>query len=231
MTRRTRRKFEKCMDYECDMIRVDASDIKDGTLSEPNDIIFTIFTLANVAVSAADVIHARNDADCSYRETYKTVCLRLRDAIMNVKTFYRKYFPHGGYYGAPRLAFESMFSMAEAMPCDVKSWDEFDDQCYRIFGSIRALMMYVYDPKYHLKYDVKNGDSIWEEDGETPFHRYWESRAANCFIDEHALATGLFISHEMFDLDLGPMVIHYVEGEPDSDHPVDPMGTADLPID
>lgn len=231
MTRRTRRKFEKCMDYECDMIRVDASDIKDGTLSEPNDIIFTIFTLANVAVSAADVIHARNDADCSYRETYKTACLRLRDAIMNVKTFYRKYFPHGGYYGAPRLAFESMFSMAEAMPCDVKSWDEFDDQCYRIFGSIRALMLYVYDPKYHLKFDAKNGDSIWEEDGEIPFHRYWESRAANCFIDEHALATGLFISHEMFDLDLGPMVIHYVEGEPDSNHPADPMGTADLPID
>lgn len=198
MTKRVKRKFEKSMDWERGMIAADAYNMKSGMLDEPNDIFDTLITLAEVATSTYRSILAREEAGSSYRETYKTACLTVRDAILNIRDFYHTHFKTGGYYGAPRVVFESLFAIAEAMPCDVKSREEFETQLFRIYGVTHTLMCHVYNPNLHRKYT--EGTYVWDEDGMTPYHRYWDGEAANSLIDEHAQARGDNITRETFVL-------------------------------
>ena len=206
MTNRIKRKFERSMDTEWGFVNEMRDDVERGVFTEPNDMITPIYTMIRVAVPAFNLLIDREAKGRSYRETYKVALSVVREAIFNVRDLYRQHFTTGGYYGAPRYVFETLFSAAEAMPCDVHTHEEFEVHVYRVYSAIYDLMMFYYSPGKHREYEEDVGRYIWEEDGFPWFHNYWESPAVLNFIDEYRIATPQNVSRET--IYLGP--IHYV---------------------
>lgn len=205
MTNRIKRKFERSMDTEWGFVNQTRHDVENGVFSEPNDMIEPIYTLIRVAVPAFDLIIAREDKGCSFRETYKVALSVVREAIFNVRDLYRQHFPTGGYYGSARHVFEALFSAAEALPCDVHSHDEFEVHVYRIYCSIYWLMAGYYNRYEHKRYNEDAGCDVWDEDGFTWFHKYWDSPAALNVLNGYPAATPQKISRETVYLG----TIHY----------------------
>lgn len=193
------------MDMEWGFVNQTRRDVENGVYSEPNDMIEPIYTLIRVAVPAFNLLIVREAKGRSYRETYKVALSVVREAIFNVRDLYRQHFTTGGYYGAPRYVFETLFSAAEAMPCDVHTHDEFEVHVYRVYRAVHELMTYYYNEHEHRIYDEDAGGYIWDEDGFQWFHKYWDSPANMYIIDGFRAATPQNVPRETIYLKL----VHY----------------------